>query len=81
MARRRHVTEIAQCVTWVEINAYADGLPMRRWEKEMIAELDDIAIGIWRKEKTGDKGPTMIPATDSEGLREMFERLAARQKG
>lgn len=54
---------------------------MRRWEKEMICELDDIALGIWRKTKTGDKEPNLIPATDSAGLKAMFDRLAAQQKG
>jgi hypothetical protein len=54
---------------------------MRRWEKEMICELDDIALSIWRKTKTGDKEPRLIPASDGEGLRAMFERLAAQKKG
>lgn len=53
---------------------------MRRWEREMIAELDDIALSIWRKPKSGDKGANMIPASDSGALRAMFERLAAQQK-
>lgn len=52
---------------------------MRRWEKEMIRELDDIAIGIWRKTKTGDK-VTMMPATDSAGIKAMFELIAAKHK-
>lgn len=70
---------MAQAVPWTEINAYADGLSMRRWEKDTIAELDDIAIGIWRKTKTGDKG-TMMPATDSAGIKAMFELMAAKHK-
>jgi hypothetical protein len=70
--------EVAAPITWAEVNAFADAmmLPMRAWEKAMIRELDDIARAIWMKKKTGDKG-TLMPATDSAGIKAFFEKMAA----
>lgn len=69
-------------ITWQEIGAYNQEAlcGMRVWEKHLIRELDDIARTIWNKVKTGDKEPNLIPATDSAGLKAMFERLAAQQQ-
>jgi hypothetical protein len=63
----------------VEINAYADGLPMRRWEKEMIRELDDISRGVWMKQKTGDKEPSLVSLKDTAAVNALFDRFEAKK--
>jgi hypothetical protein len=67
--------------TQIEAFAAGLGLPMRPWEKSAIMQLDDIAMGVWLKTKTGDKEPNMVDASDAEGVKALFSRLAASKNG
>lgn len=54
---------------------------MRRWEKEMIREIDDISRGVWMKQKTGDKEPSLVSLKDSKAVDALFGRFEAKKNG
>jgi hypothetical protein len=81
--KTRAATEVVSAITWVEIQAFseAQGLLIRPWEKQLLRDIDDIAIDIWSKKKTIREPTNEVDVGDSAGVGSFLRGLAAKVKG